>query len=94
MKYDTLALETKGENILVVKLNRPEVLNALNTQMGRDQLDLWTRLSAEPGSLRCVVLTGRARPAVRPYIFCPSSVLQRSRGLQGRGSFFWGIILT
>jgi enoyl-CoA hydratase/carnithine racemase len=44
--------------VLVVKLDRPEVLNAINTKMGRELLDLWTRLTAEPSFARCVVLTG------------------------------------
>ena len=42
----------------MVTLNRPEVLNAINTQMGRDLLDLWTRLIEDAGDTRCVVLTG------------------------------------
>jgi len=48
--YQTLALEKRDEHVLVVTLNHPQVLNALNTQMGRDKLDLWTRLAADPGS--------------------------------------------
>jgi len=35
MNYRTLAVEKQGA-ILVVTLNRPEVLNAINTQMGHD----------------------------------------------------------
>ncbi|HJX46936.1 MAG TPA: enoyl-CoA hydratase-related protein [Gaiellaceae bacterium] len=56
--YSTLTIDRDGEHVLVVKLDRPEVLNAINTQMGRELLDLWTRLTAEPSSARCVVLTG------------------------------------
>jgi enoyl-CoA hydratase/carnithine racemase len=76
MKYDTLSLETKGENILVVSLNRPEVLNALNTRMGSDLLDLWTRLTAEPAKLRCVVLTGAGARA-----FCAGGDLKQRDGM-------------
>ncbi len=76
MKYDTLSLENKGENILVVRLNRPEVLNALNTQMGRDLLDLWTRVTAEPGKLRCAVLTGSGERA-----FCAGGDLKQRDGM-------------
>jgi enoyl-CoA hydratase/carnithine racemase len=61
--YATLALERAGEHVLVARLNRPEALNALNTQMGRDTLELWTRLAADPGELRCVVLTGAGERA-------------------------------
>lgn len=39
-EYSTLLLRPENEHVLVVTLNRPEVLNAINTQMGRDLLDL------------------------------------------------------
>jgi enoyl-CoA hydratase len=74
--YKTLALEPQGEHVLLVKLNRPEVLNAINTQMGRDQLDLWTRLSAEPGNLRCVIVTGSGERA-----FCAGGDLKERDGM-------------
>ena len=76
MQYATLALEPRGEHLLVVRLNRPEVLNALNTQMGADLLDLWTRLTAEPGALRCVVLTGAGEKA-----FCAGADLKERDGM-------------
>jgi enoyl-CoA hydratase/carnithine racemase len=72
----TLALEPSGEHVLIVRLNRPEALNALNTQMGRDTLDLWTRLAAEPGELRCVVLTGAGERA-----FCSGGDLKERDGM-------------
>ena len=46
------------DRILVVTLNRPDVLNAINTQMGHDLPDIWSRLAVEAGDIRCVVLTG------------------------------------
>jgi enoyl-CoA hydratase len=33
-EYSTLLLRPETENVLVVTLNRPELLNAINTQMG------------------------------------------------------------
>jgi enoyl-CoA hydratase/carnithine racemase len=74
--YQTLALESRDEHVLVVTLNRPQVLNALNTQMGRDKLELWTRLSADPGSWRCVVLTGAGERA-----FCAGADLKERDGM-------------
>jgi enoyl-CoA hydratase/carnithine racemase len=74
--YQTLALERRDEHLLLVTLNRPQVLNALNTQMGRDKLDLWTRLAAEPGTLRCVVLTGAGERA-----FCAGADLKERDGM-------------
>ena len=76
MQYATLALEPRGEHLLVVRLNRPEVLNALNTQMGADLLDLWTRLTADPRALRCLVLTGVGEKA-----FCAGADLKERDGM-------------
>ena len=56
-QYETLALEAPEPHILVVRLNRPHVSNALNTQMGRDLYSVWSGLIAEPGDVRCVVFT-------------------------------------
>ena len=74
--YETLALERREAHILLVTLNRPQVLNALNTQMGKDQLDLWTRLTAEPGDVRCIVLTGAGDRA-----FCAGADLKEREGM-------------
>ena len=52
------------------------MLNALNTQMGKDQHDLWTRLTAEPGNTRCVVLTGAGERA-----FCAGADLKERDGM-------------
>ena len=74
--YQTLTHEQRGAHILLVTLNRPEVLNAHNTQMGKDKLDLWTRLTAEPGSTRCVVLTGAGERG-----FCAGGDLKERDGM-------------
>ena len=74
--YETIALEAAGEHVLVATLNRPEVLNAINTQMGRDLLELWTRLTAEPGTTRCAVLTGAGERA-----FCAGGDLKERNGM-------------
>jgi enoyl-CoA hydratase len=76
MNHQTLLVEPRGEHILLVTLNRPQVLNALNTQMGKDQIDLWTRLTAEPGATRCVVLTGAGDRA-----FCAGADLKERDGM-------------
>ena len=76
MNYETLLVEQRDEHILLVTLNRPQVLNALNTQMGKDKLDLWTRLTAEPGATRCVVLTGAGERG-----FCAGGDLKERDGM-------------
>jgi enoyl-CoA hydratase len=55
-EYATLATAQDG-HILTVTLNRPRALNALNTQMGLDLIDLWGRLAANK-DIRVVILTG------------------------------------
>ena len=74
--YQTLLLQKRDAHVLVVTLNRPQSLNALNTQMGRDKIDLWTRLTAEPGTTRCVVLTGAGERA-----FCAGADLKERDGM-------------
>jgi enoyl-CoA hydratase/carnithine racemase len=62
--YETLKVEFKGENkdILVVTINRPEVMNAMNTQMLEERLSLF-REQAYNEELRCVVITGAGEKA-------------------------------
>ena len=74
--YATLALERPGEHVLLVRLNRPEALNALDTAMGRELLDLWTRLGSDPGAIRCAVLTGAGERA-----FCAGGDLKQRNGM-------------
>src|SRR5690242_14322562 len=74
--YQTLRVEKHGEHVLIVTLNRPEVANALNTQMGRDLLELWTGLIAEPGKLRAAVLTGAGG-----RVFCAGGDLKERNGM-------------
>ena len=74
--YTTVKTETPAPHILQVTLNRPEVANSFNTQMGRDLLDLWTHLIAEPGDVRCVVLTGAGR-----RVFCAGGDLKERNGM-------------
>jgi len=57
--YETLLTEMTGAHLLTVTLNRPDVGNARDTQMGLDLLDLWTTLNDDPGDVRC--LTARCR---------------------------------
>jgi enoyl-CoA hydratase/carnithine racemase len=74
--YETLQVAPAGDHLLVVTLNRPEVLNAINTQMGRELLDLWTRLIEDAGEARCVVLTGAGERA-----FCAGGDLKERNGM-------------
>jgi enoyl-CoA hydratase/carnithine racemase len=74
--FETLALEQPAPHVLLVRLNRPEVANALNTQMGRELFALWSLLSAEPGETRCVVFTGTGG-----RVFCAGGDLKERHGM-------------
>jgi enoyl-CoA hydratase/carnithine racemase len=74
--YSTLLTQRVEPHVLQVTLNRPEVGNALNTQMGRDMLDLWNRLTEDAGDVRCIVLTGAGEK-----IFCAGGDLKERNGM-------------
>ena len=61
--YETLTLEPVAEHVLVLTLDRPQVANAMNTQMGYDLRELFTGLYVDPAQCRCVVMTGRGDKA-------------------------------
>ena len=75
-EYPTIKLEQQGAHTLLATLNRPEALNAINTQMGHDLFDLWTRLTVAPANIRCVVLTGAGERA-----FCAGGDLKERNGM-------------
>jgi enoyl-CoA hydratase/carnithine racemase len=59
---DTLEVERPEDRpgLVIVRLNRPEKLNAINNQMHRDLQDLCHELSTD-GDARVVILTGNGR---------------------------------
>ena len=74
--YETVSTKIAAQHVLTVTLNRPQAGNALNTQMGCDLLDLWTRLTDDPGDIRCIVLTGAGE-----NIFCAGGDLKERKGM-------------
>ena len=75
-QYETIATEMVGPFVLKVTLNRPQAGNSVNTQMGHDLLDLWNRLTADAGDVRCIVLTGAG-----DKIFCAGGDLKELNGM-------------
>ncbi len=53
-----LLVETPEPGLAIVKFNRPEVYNALNTATCEDLREVFGPLAFTPGDLRCVILTG------------------------------------
>lgn len=74
--YQTLLTEMVEPHLLKVTMNRPEIGNALNTQMGHDYHDLWTRLTEDAEDVRCIVLTGAGN-----RIFCAGGDLKERNGM-------------
>lgn len=75
--YETLLVERINEHVILATLNRPEVMNAINTQTGHDLLDLWRRLSENPGPIRAAILTGAGDRA-----FCAGGDLKERNGMR------------
>lgn len=60
MDYETIIVETPGNAVGVIRLNRPKALNALNSQVVNE---VFTAMEAFDGDseIRCIVLTGSDR---------------------------------
>ena len=74
--YETIRVEDHGGGLTLVVLNRPEVANAMNTQMGRDLLAFFEGVNAAPLAHRCIVLTGAGDKA-----FCAGGDLKERQGM-------------
>ena len=73
--YDTIKTEL-SDRILTVTLDRPNVLNALDSQMGLDLVDAWSRIAAAGDDVRVVILTGAGARA-----FCAGGDFKERNGL-------------
>ena len=59
MSYETILVEQKGA-VTLITLNRPQALNALNSQVLAELIDAFAVFDADDGQ-RCAVLTASAR---------------------------------
>ena len=74
--FETLALDQPHQAVLRVRLNRPERSNAINTQMGRDLVELFEQFAIDTHGLRVIVLTGSGDKA-----FCAGGDLKERKGM-------------
>lgn len=74
MDYETIKTEVEGA-VGIITLNRPDSLNAFNTQMRADFVAATAEMEANPG-VRAVVLTGAGRG------FCAGADLKETSGLR------------
>jgi enoyl-CoA hydratase/carnithine racemase len=73
--YETLKIEI-SDRILIATIDRPQAMNALNTQMGLDICDLWGRIRDGGDDVRVVILTGSGDRA-----FCAGGDFKERNGL-------------
>jgi enoyl-CoA hydratase/carnithine racemase len=74
--FETILVDRPQEHTVLVTLNRPEVANAMNTQMGVDLLAAFDGFCAAPNQQRCIVVTGAGGKA-----FCAGGDLKQRNGM-------------
>jgi enoyl-CoA hydratase len=75
MDYETLKVAIGEDRVGIVTMNRPEVRNAMNTQMMTDLRDLFASFYVDHDAAACLVLTG-AQGA-----FCSGGDLRERKGM-------------
>jgi enoyl-CoA hydratase len=73
---ETISIEPAGDHVALLVLDRPGAANAMNTRMGQELRDLFTRLYIDSGDIRCIVITGRGERA-----FCAGGDLKERNGM-------------
>ena len=75
-EYETITVARPQDHTVLVTLNRPEVANAMNTQMGLDLYAAFDGFCAAPNMQRCIVVTGAGAKA-----FCAGGDLKQRNGM-------------
>ena len=74
--FETLEIEVHEPKITVVIMNRPDALNAMNTQMMMDLRDCFQEYYVDPGLANCIILTGSGERG-----FCSGADLKERDGM-------------
>src|SRR5215472_15859146 len=74
--YETVRVEDRGEGLLLLTLNRPDLANAMNTQMGRDLLAFFDEIKPVLAIQFCIIVTGAGQRA-----FCAGGDLKERNGM-------------
>ena len=75
-EFETLLLRTEVGGITVITMNRPDALNAMNTQMMTDLRDCFMQFYVDDSAARCLILTGSGERG-----FCTGADLKERRGM-------------
>lgn len=76
MPFETLDIRHEDNGVMVVTLNRPERLNAMNTPMMSELRDLFMDLYVHADQANCIVITGAGERG-----FCPGADLKERDGM-------------
>jgi len=82
MEFETIKYE-KEDGFVLVTLNRPKSLNALNVKMW-NELDQAMNLFTADSEAKVIIYTGAPRPDGRPC-FCAGADLKEVSGFQSEG---------
>jgi enoyl-CoA hydratase/carnithine racemase len=74
--FDTLRVAVGEDRVGILTMCRPDVLNAMNTQMMQDLRDCFMRLYVDQNQAMCLVLTGEGDRG-----FCAGADLKERRGM-------------
>ena len=75
-EFETLLLRPETSGITVITMNRPDALNAMNTQMMTDLRDCFMQFYVDDSAARCLILTGSGERG-----FCTGADLKERRGM-------------
>jgi enoyl-CoA hydratase len=76
VSFETLTVTTAADGVSTITLNRPDALNAMNTQMMADLRGCFMRYYVEPDLARCLILTGAGERG-----FCSGADLKERKGM-------------
>jgi enoyl-CoA hydratase len=74
--YETIRLEIGADRVGVITMNRPDALNAMNTQMMRELRDCFMQFYVDPNQAACLVITGSGDRG-----FCTGADLKERKGM-------------
>jgi enoyl-CoA hydratase len=75
--FEHLEIERLASGVVLARLNRPQVLNAVNTRLGSEILRFFSDINSDrPDTPRCIVMTGAGERA-----FCVGGDLKERNGM-------------
>ncbi|MCY4050704.1 MAG: enoyl-CoA hydratase-related protein [Gammaproteobacteria bacterium] len=75
-RFETLLVHLESDHVMVITLNRPDSLNAFNSQMSRELVEIFEEIGMDSDTLRCIILTGKGDRA-----FCAGADLKERNNM-------------